>query len=1268
VRNLGLVDAGGFVLSSWFDRAMQPGCGDGGSVTENIALLAAGGSLTFNYSFNQPLTTGAFTARAFADATCVIAELDEANNHASAVYSVNPPPDLVIESILLNQSSFTPGETATATIVVRNQGSGSTGAGFAVELYRSSTLTAACNQPGDARSDRPALAAGGTQSVAVTFVVPSTAGTHTARAFADYACVIAESIETNNQSTVSYSVVNAQPDLNVTTVTVSPTSAEPGTAASVTVIVRNDGAANAPPFQLSTWFTAPTQPACGNSGSINEPIAGLAAGATLSRVYTFTFPATVGTNYARAFADSQCVLAEPNETNNQRARSYTVRGADLAVNSLSITPASAVAGAPASLTVVIQNVGNQAANNFTLSAWFERSSAPSCGNVGSVTQPITSLAAGASMTFVYTFNFSATPGTKTARAYVDSDCVVPETTEGNNQSSRTYTVLRTDVAVNTLSITPSVGFPGTAATVTVRVSNTGSHALDSFTLNTWLMRNTQPDCGETGDRTETVPPLAAGASVTFNYAYVYPNNPGTQTIWSFADSACQITETDEVNNRLSRTYFVAGPDVTVTAATVTPSSGALNAPASLTVIIRNSGSQAATNFRLESWYSRATAPGCGDSGDRSETIASLPAGATMQFVYSFTMPTQPGTYTAWSFVDAGCSVAETNETNNIASRSYTARGPDLVVTAATVTTTNPTPGALSTLTVTVRNLGSLTATNFFVDSWFSRDTAPGCGETGDRTEFIASLPPNGSATFRYLFNRPSLTGSYTAWAFADSGCTVAEMSEANNQVSHVYHVTGIDLNIASILVSPTAGPPGSAATLTVTVRNSGTMMANNVRVDFWFDHPVVPVCGDVGTETRTISSLAGGGTTTFVLPFTRPPVYGTYNARAFVDPLCVIAETSETNNVGTRAYTVPGPDLTVLGMTVTPTTGPIGAPGTLTVVLRNIGSFAAENFDLGVWFMLSSAPTCGNPTSLTQPVASLAAGASSTFNIPFNFPSAAGTVTARAYVDWGCAVTETSETNNAGSRAYRILVPDLKIAAMTVTPASGAIGAPATLSVTIRNDGTADANNFELSSWFTRTTNPACNNPASVTDFVSSLPVGASITFLYPFTRPATTGTHTARAMVDGTCLVLESNEGNNLGSVSYSVSAAASVGTEPASDSLEFSVMLNKTEYAPGELGVATVALRNNGAIRRCTDTVAIYRHTGSTSPYAAKMIEGGIEAGATVTVTFQFVNFVADGNYTFKARLRSPDGCSEHEATIPYRVALPAPAPVNTATPSGP
>jgi hypothetical protein len=156
------------------------------------------------------------------------------------------------------------------------------------------------------------------------------------------------------------------------------------------------------------------------------------------------------------------------------------------------------------------------------------------------------------------------------------------------------------------------------------------------------------------------------------------------------------------------------------------------------------------------------------------------------------------------------------------STTLTVAGPDLIVESLTVTPAGGTStfavGGSATFTVCIKNVGSVAANNFRLDSWLDwpvdeRLVEPDCGAISQVFETVATLPPGASLTFTYQFDL-SYGGTYHAYALVDSQCEVneTETGAGSNRASDVFDVlnAGIcrpedDPNIQILSVSPAAG-------------------------------------------------------------------------------------------------------------------------------------------------------------------------------------------------------------------------------------------------------------------------------------------------------------------------------------------------------------------------------------------------------------------------------------------------------------------------------
>src|SRR4051794_10582382 len=93
----------------------------------------------------------------------------------------------------------------------------------------------------------------------------------------------------------------------------------------------------------------------------------LSPGTSRTLTFTFTYP-RAGDFRTLAHADSFNTVAETNEANNDRILNVTVQPApiDLVIDSFALSPASPVAGQPATATVTVRNNGPIATGPFAV--------------------------------------------------------------------------------------------------------------------------------------------------------------------------------------------------------------------------------------------------------------------------------------------------------------------------------------------------------------------------------------------------------------------------------------------------------------------------------------------------------------------------------------------------------------------------------------------------------------------------------------------------------------------------------------------------------------------------------------------------------------------------------------------------------------------------------------------------------------------------------------------------------------------------------------
>ncbi|MFJ9528274.1 CARDB domain-containing protein [Streptomyces cyaneofuscatus] len=224
-----------------------------------------------------------------------------------------PNPDLTVSA--LSWSPSAPSETDNITVqgTVRNIGTAA-----------SAATTVNVSLGGVVVGSAPVgpLAAGASAPVSVA-VGKRPQGSYTVSALVDPTDTIVESDNTNNSRTTASPLVVGQspgPDLEVRSITSSPSNPAVGAAVSFTVAVHNRGT-SAVSAGTVTRVTA-------GSTTLNGTTPAVPAGATVNVPISGTWTAASGGATLTATADATNLVAETSETNNVLARSIVVgRGA-----------------------------------------------------------------------------------------------------------------------------------------------------------------------------------------------------------------------------------------------------------------------------------------------------------------------------------------------------------------------------------------------------------------------------------------------------------------------------------------------------------------------------------------------------------------------------------------------------------------------------------------------------------------------------------------------------------------------------------------------------------------------------------------------------------------------------------------------------------------------------------------------------------------------------------------------------------------------------
>ena len=864
-----------------------------------------------------------------------------------------PLPDVVVAGLTLAPASARAGDTVTATVTVRNQGSGPADASL-VGLYfgisSGSPLTSAVPL-GTITVD--GLVPGASQQLSKSFTVPDVApGSFTVIAAADGAAALIENNETNNKRTATLRVTIA--DLTVSRVTLVPSYARTGDTVTATAVVYNAGQVPAAAGIVRLHFETASGVAPTVLGSLSA--GPLAAGESREVSFAFTVPSVPSgrSYYVWALVDPDGSLLETNEGNNRRGTWLQVTIPDLTITSLSVRPAPARAGDPVSAIVVVRNSGRVPADPSFLRLYFETASGtpPSPPTLlGTATVPI--LGPGESRELSLPFTVPAVPYGRSyyVWALVDPDGSLLETNEGNNRRGTWLQVTIPDLTITSLSVRPAPARAGDPVSAVVVVRNSGRVPADPSFLRLYFeTASGTPPSPPTLLGTATVPILGPGESRELSLPFTVPAVPYGRSyyVWALVDPDGSLLETNEGNNRRGAWLSVSVPDLTVSGLSLTPTPTRAGDPISVTLRVRNQGPVPANASRASLYITTASnAPLDGLAPVATVDVPVLAAGKEAQLVQSVTPSVlAAGYYNLVAVADSGATVIEGSETNNRRTAGFEVAVPAVTVDTLGVTPSLVYPGQAATASVRLVNRGRAwsrpTTADVFLATSELADLAEGAAV---QTIAVNSLGPGASVSFVVPVPVPLVDpGAHYVIAEVDASTAVGGWTTMVASVASTgspsrprkavkLHVSQSDLTTEALAVSPTQARPGQNVTVTFTVRNAGSVAAPASTADVYLASQANTTLSEA-TRLKTVSvpSLAAGTSVRVTLAVSVPTTEaGQFYIVVAADAGATLVESVETNNRAAVGLQLLGnsSDLTVWVVDNLTRIQPTDSPGSL---------------------------------------------------------------------------------------------------------------------------------------------------------------------------------------------------------------------------------------------------------------------------------------------------------------------------------------------------
>jgi len=191
---------------------------------------------------------------------------------------------------------------------------------------------------------------------------------------------------------------------------------------------------------------------------------------------------------------------------------------------------------------------------------------------------------------------------------------------------------------------------------------------------------------------------------------------------------------------------------------------------------------------------------------------------------------------------------------------------------------------------------------------------------------------------------------------------------------------------------------------------------------------------------------------------------------------------------------------------------------------------------------------------------------------------------------------------------------DFVVTGVTLTPTSPGVNTAFTAKVTVKNQGTGAGNGGNLLVWADQGATQACGVSGDKSVAVGTLAAGASKTLAVAGLTVSSAGLKTLRIFVDGACITLESDEGNNQLAASYRAHG-------PPPDFIVSAVTLNPASPAANSLFTATVKITNQGTLAADAGFLDVWGNQPTLQPCGADgdawAAVGSVAAGASKTFT---------------------------------------------------
>ncbi|OGH59218.1 MAG: hypothetical protein A3G34_02750 [Candidatus Lindowbacteria bacterium RIFCSPLOWO2_12_FULL_62_27] len=486
------------------------------------------------------------------------------------------------------------------------------------------------------------------------------------------------------------------PDVELSTLTVTPAPLEVLQNGTVKIVMRNVGIETLNPCGVSVaWkYRRTGQPDLQSSlfsYNLLQPLAPADTREIVPPSGAFLLFLYEPGNYefeANLLLGGDYIGREVNMANNRRTAAFTVVPAvekpDWTVTSVTLDPQTPAAGSAFRVRAVYRNQGTRPSSSIAVRCRIYRDGV----QVGEKSESINSIFSPGSETYSnFLFNAGLPAGTYTVTVEVDSDNWVQESNESNNSRSGTFrtsaggsVLVPPDVALATLAVVPSTIEVLQNGAVQIVMRNVGTETLNPCGVSVaWKYRKTgQPDLQSSAFSYNLMRPLAPGDTCEISppsgAVHLVLHEPGNYEFEAdlLLGGDYIGREANMADNRRTAAFTVVPavekPDWTVTSLALDPQTPAAGSAFRLRAVYRNQGAGPSSSIAARCRIYRDGV----QIGEKSESINSIfsPGSETYSnFLFNAGLPA--GFYTVTVEVDSLNWVHESNELNNTRTAAFT---------------------------------------------------------------------------------------------------------------------------------------------------------------------------------------------------------------------------------------------------------------------------------------------------------------------------------------------------------------------------------------------------------------------------------------------------------------------------------------------------------------------------------------------------------------------------------------------------------------------